>query len=215
MTPQENQARLAFLVDMVNKDLAQNKLVQNIADSTIRYCDYCVAQGMSEIDISTVLLELSKVFQSSPDLRLAIDRLASSYAAQAISLAMQNLAIASSSFVVPQGRNPLCLCCAMQNTTIASSSSAVHSSHVPSDLWQSQLSAKPLETKEQFRDFLSSFVQEQLSGFPAIDYKKIDAVSDRAACLVEEGTGLSGRNPTLVPGVAKLAFYDFIFLCGL
>jgi hypothetical protein len=215
MTPQENQARLAFLIDMVNKDLAQNKLVPIIASSIIRYCDYYVAQGMSEIDISTVLLELSKVYQGSPDLRLAIDRLASSYAAQAISHAMQNLAIASSSFAVSPGRNPLCLCCAMQNPTIASSLSAVHSPHVPSNLWQSQLSAEPLETKEQFRDFLSSFVQEQLSDFPAVDYEKIDAVSDRAACLVKEGTGLSGRNPTLVSGMAKLAFYDFIFLCGM
>ena len=172
MAPQENQARLAFLIEMVNKDLAQNKMVPIIASSAICYYNYYVAQDMSEIDISTVLLELSKVYRGSPDLRLAIDGVASSYAAQSTSHAMQNLAIASSSFAVSPGRNPLCLCCAMQDPTIASSLSAVRSPHVPSDLWQGQLSAKPLETKEQFCDFLSSFVQEQLSGFPAVDMRK-------------------------------------------
>jgi len=194
------QAMIAFLNSKVDEDLAKNKTVTEIISSTIEpRCKTDATYGISVLDISSSLLVLSEVYQSIPELRSAIAQLGSHYAQRAEAHARHNMTLASSFSAVPKPPTVV----------------PVDDSH----LWRKQVSNNQLQTKEDFCNFLHDFAKNDLGGFRGIN-KEVDAISDRAARWRKEGTGLA--SPTrdsegwdLVSGVAKISFYDFIFLCGM
>jgi hypothetical protein len=200
MSSPQRQALTASLAQMVSADLSQGRPLNQIMSSTVwHHCHSEAKRGMSAFDISTALVDLGKVFQAIPQLKSEIDQVASNYAAQSIGAAVQIMALAGVSppVTVPSSPQP-------------SASSAA----VPQQLWEAQVSDHRIDTKEEFSTFLTDFSKRQLGGFGGVDNREIDVISDRAATWKKQGTGLAGRNPKLVSGVAKLAFYDFIFLCG-
>ncbi|KAE8446549.1 hypothetical protein EG329_011881 [Mollisiaceae sp. DMI_Dod_QoI] len=68
------------------------------------------------------------------------------------------------------------------------------------------------QTKEQYQEYLGDFVGNNLPSFVSrgLDDATMRRVASKAADRVRRKTYLS---PELTPGLAKLAFYDFIFLC--
>jgi hypothetical protein len=78
--------------------------------------------------------------------------------------------------------------------------------------WRVQLGSCKLETELEYQDFLEDFTTQHLSQFYDSNDKSIQEVASNAAKRVRKETGISHKP---IPGLAKLALYDFIFLCGM
>jgi hypothetical protein len=78
--------------------------------------------------------------------------------------------------------------------------------------WRQQLSAKPLKTKTDYVEFLHGFVAKHLYMFYSTDSKAVEKVATKAAEAVVKELKIA---PQLLSGVAQLALYDFVFLCGM
>ncbi|KAF1981824.1 hypothetical protein K402DRAFT_408161 [Aulographum hederae CBS 113979] len=76
--------------------------------------------------------------------------------------------------------------------------------------WKTQLPSEPLESKEDYTKLLSSFIGQHLGKFYKPGNEIVEAVAEAAATNVREKLEISKE---LLPGVAKLALYDFVFLC--
>lgn len=82
---------------------------------------------------------------------------------------------------------------------------------VMSRSWRETLTTEPLYTPEDYSGFLHTFTDVHLSVFFGRNSRKIQAVAEKAASVVQRDPGMT---PELLSGVAKLALYDFVFLCG-
>jgi len=78
--------------------------------------------------------------------------------------------------------------------------------------WRAQLGSSKLETETEYQDFLEDFTAQHLPLFYDSNNKMVQKVASKAAKRVREEMGISHK---LIPGLAKLALYDFIFLCGM
>ena len=78
--------------------------------------------------------------------------------------------------------------------------------------WRYQLARTTLKTEEEYQVFLNVFVTQNLYQFYNTEDQKVNEVACNAARRVREKTKISHR---LIPGLAKLALYDFVFLCGM
>jgi hypothetical protein len=81
----------------------------------------------------------------------------------------------------------------------------------PETLWTRQLSEQPLRTAHEYTGFLSNFTQEHLRRFYEPNDETIQNVAMQAARDVARKINVPQN---LMPGLAKLALYDFIILCG-
>ena len=79
-------------------------------------------------------------------------------------------------------------------------------------LWRCQLARTTLKTEEEYQVFLTVFVTQNLYQFYNTEDNKVNEVACNAAKRVREKTKISHK---LIPGLAKLALYDFVFLCGM
>jgi hypothetical protein len=77
--------------------------------------------------------------------------------------------------------------------------------------WMANLSEQPLRTVDEYTTFLSKFTQEHLREFYGPNNKAVQSVARKAA---QEVAGKINVPQKLMPGLAKLALYDFIILCG-
>jgi hypothetical protein len=77
--------------------------------------------------------------------------------------------------------------------------------------WMAQLSDQPLRTADEYTGFLSKFAQEHLHRFYDLNDETAQNVARQAAL---EGARKINVPQELMPGLAKLALYDFIILCG-
>jgi hypothetical protein len=77
--------------------------------------------------------------------------------------------------------------------------------------WMAQLSDQPLRTSDEYTGFLTKFTQEHLRKFYDPNDETVRNVARQAAREVAYKMNVP---QTLMPGLAKLALYDFIILCG-
>jgi hypothetical protein len=82
----------------------------------------------------------------------------------------------------------------------------------PETLWMKQLPDQPLRTAQEYTWFLSKFTQEHLRRFYDPNDEAVQNVAMRAA---RDKTRKLNVPQNLMPGLAKLALYDFIILCGM
>jgi hypothetical protein len=83
--------------------------------------------------------------------------------------------------------------------------------HPVESSWMAQLSDRPLRTADEYTGFLSKFTQEHLRRFYKPNDETVQKVARQAALEVARRINVPQN---LMPGVAKLALYDFIILCG-
>jgi hypothetical protein len=77
--------------------------------------------------------------------------------------------------------------------------------------WMAQLSDQPLRTADEYMGFLSKFTQEHLRRFYDPNDEIVGNVARQAAQELARKINVPQK---LMPGLAKLALYDFIILCG-
>lgn len=78
--------------------------------------------------------------------------------------------------------------------------------------WRAELSSKPLYTQQDYAVFLGPFVTQFLPSFYHADDQAVQEIASRAAETISQTSDVPHD---LVPGLAKLALYDFVILCGM
>jgi D-arabinose 1-dehydrogenase-like Zn-dependent alcohol dehydrogenase len=78
--------------------------------------------------------------------------------------------------------------------------------------WRAQLRSSQPRTETEYEEFLAGFVTQHLRLFYDPNDEDVRKVASKAAKRVKKETKISQK---LIPGLAKLALYDFIFLCGM
>lgn len=78
--------------------------------------------------------------------------------------------------------------------------------------WRAQLPDRPLQEADDYANFLSEFVQQNLRCFYKPHDKDVENIAKQAAEKVSRELNVPHE---LMPGLAKLALYDFIILCGM
>jgi len=80
--------------------------------------------------------------------------------------------------------------------------------------WRQQIPSLEPRSDEGYSEYLADFMSKHLGPFHATQSKNIMAVSRRAAASAIKVTQEIGIGQKYLPGLAKLALYDFIFFCG-
>jgi hypothetical protein len=78
--------------------------------------------------------------------------------------------------------------------------------------WKAQLPNQPLQEADDYAEFLSEFVQQNLRRFYEPHGKDVKNIAKQAAQKVVHEVNVP---PEFMPGLAKLALYDFIIFCGM
>jgi hypothetical protein len=78
--------------------------------------------------------------------------------------------------------------------------------------WRAQLPDQPLHEADDYAKFLSEFVQQNLRRFYQPHDKNVENIAKQAAQKVCYEVNVPHE---FIPGLAKLALYDFIILCGM
>jgi len=78
--------------------------------------------------------------------------------------------------------------------------------------WRAQLPDQPLQEEDDYAKFLSEFAQQNLRRFYKPNDEKVENIAKQAAQKVSREVKVPHE---LMPGLAKLALYDFIIFCGM
>lgn len=78
--------------------------------------------------------------------------------------------------------------------------------------WRAQLPNQPLQEADGYEEFLSEFVQQNLRQFYEPHGKDVKNIAKQAAQKVVREVNVPHE---FIPGLAKLALYDFIIFCGM
>ena len=77
--------------------------------------------------------------------------------------------------------------------------------------WKLQLPDRPLQKEDDYVEYLSEFVQQNLGRFYKPHDKKVENIAKQAAQVSHE----VNVPQEFIPGLAKLALFDFIIFCGM
>ncbi len=77
--------------------------------------------------------------------------------------------------------------------------------------WKAQLPDHTLQKADDYATYLSEFVQQNLSRFYTPNDKDVENIAKQAAKVSSEVNVLQ----EFIPGLAKLALFDFIMFCGM
>jgi len=78
--------------------------------------------------------------------------------------------------------------------------------------WRTQLPDQPLQEEDDYAKFLSEFVRRNLRRFYKPHDKTVEDIARQAAQKVSHEVDVPQK---FIPGLAKLALYDFIIFCGM
>lgn len=78
--------------------------------------------------------------------------------------------------------------------------------------WRAQLPVRPLQNADDYSKYLSEFVQQNLTRFYKPHGKNVKDIATQAAEMVSSEVNVSHE---LIPGLAKLALFDFVIFCGM
>ena len=70
------------------------------------------------------------------------------------------------------------------------------------------------QTVEEYSAYLGDFIEENLANFYPPKDERVKALAKRAADQAQAVTDKFHLSPELTTGLAKLALYDFVILCG-
>ncbi|KAL8703771.1 MAG: hypothetical protein Q9225_008110, partial [Loekoesia sp. 1 TL-2023] len=73
----------------------------------------------------------------------------------------------------------------------------------------------PPRTKEQYTTYVEDFVTRNLSEFVDPTQESVKTLAETAALQAGRVKAEFGLSTEVTPGLVKLAFYDFVILCGL
>ena len=77
--------------------------------------------------------------------------------------------------------------------------------------WRKQLPDHTLQKADDYATYLSEFVQQNLSRFYTPNDKDVENIAKQAAKKVSSEVNVPQE---FIPGLAKLALFDFIMFCG-
>lgn len=72
----------------------------------------------------------------------------------------------------------------------------------------------PPQTKEEYVAYAQDFVTENIENFVNVTEESVKSIAELAAARADILTAELGLRPEVTPGLVKLAFYDFVILCG-
>lgn len=72
----------------------------------------------------------------------------------------------------------------------------------------------PPQTKEEYVAYAEEFVTKNIERFGNVTEESVKAIAERAAAQADIVAEELGLRPEITPGLVKLAFYDFVILCG-
>jgi hypothetical protein len=70
------------------------------------------------------------------------------------------------------------------------------------------------QTAEEYSTYLDNFIEENLANFYPPEDERVKELAKRAADQAQAVTDKFHLSPELTTGLAKLALYDFVILCG-
>ena len=70
------------------------------------------------------------------------------------------------------------------------------------------------QSEEEYIAYTKDFVENNIENFVDPRDESIKAISKVAAAQADIVTAKFGLSPNTTPGLVKLAFYDFVILCG-
>ena len=75
-------------------------------------------------------------------------------------------------------------------------------------------SIAPPETKEEYVEYAEDFVAKNINNFVSVTEGSVKSIAEVAAAQADIVATELGLRPEVTPGLVKLAFYDFVILCG-
>ena len=63
-------------------------------------------------------------------------------------------------------------------------------------------------------EYAQDFVKKNIENFSQVTDKSVKSIAEKAATQADIIAAELGLRTEIIPGLAKLAFYDFVILCG-
>ena len=63
-------------------------------------------------------------------------------------------------------------------------------------------------------EYTQDFVTKNIENFSQVTDKSVKSIAEKAATQADVIAAELGLRTELIPGLVKLAFYDFVILCG-
>lgn len=75
-------------------------------------------------------------------------------------------------------------------------------------------SVAPPQTKEEYVEYAEDFVAKNINNFVDVTEESVKSIAEVAAAQADIVATELGLRAEVTPGLVKLAFYDFVILCG-
>ena len=75
-------------------------------------------------------------------------------------------------------------------------------------------SVAPPQTKAEYVAYTEDFVVKNVENFSKVTENSVKSIAERAAAQADAIAEEFGLRPEVTPELVKLAFYDFVILCG-
>ena len=63
-------------------------------------------------------------------------------------------------------------------------------------------------------EYTQDFIRKNLENFPQVTDKSVKSIAEKAATKADIIAAELGLRTEIIPGLTKLALYDFVILCG-
>ena len=68
--------------------------------------------------------------------------------------------------------------------------------------------------KDAYVQYTQDFVKKNIENFSQVTDKSVKSIAEKAATQADIIAAELGLRTEIIPGLTKLAFYDFVILCG-
>ena len=68
--------------------------------------------------------------------------------------------------------------------------------------------------KDAYVEYTQEFVAKNIENFSQVTDKSVKSIAEKAATQADIIAAELGLRTGIIPGLVKLAFYDFVILCG-